>query len=366
MYKWLAEQRFADVAQGRNNNFNLIRIIAAYSVLISHSYVLVSGTNASEPLKTSLGMSLGSIAVDIFFVTSGFLVTASLLQRKNILEFTWARFLRIFPALVWVIAITVFLLGPIMTTVPLGEYFASKATYIYLLKCTTLFSGVAYELPGVFEANPFKGVVNGSIWTLPKEVQMYAILAVLWGCLFVVPKLRESLFRWAVFVSVLVSAAAFIGIHFELIHGGDKFIKLFFMFFVGAAFFMLKQHIVVSRPLFYLLMLILVVAAIDSETFFIAYIFTLPYLLFYIAYAPSKLRIYNKIGDYSYGVYIYAFPFQQLVIALKPNASVLDVILLASIPTVLCAVLSWHFLEKNALKLKSAIKFRQAGLATQQ
>ena len=89
--------RLKDVADSRENNFNLLRIVAASAVLVSHSYPLSLGPKAAEPLSQSLGVTLGSVAVDVFFVVSGFLVTASLVRRQSSLDFIVGRFLRIFP-----------------------------------------------------------------------------------------------------------------------------------------------------------------------------------------------------------------------------------------------------------------------------
>jgi len=54
----------SNYSTGRDNNFNLIRFIAAALVLISHSYALVIGTPEAEPLRSTLGLTLGDIAVD--------------------------------------------------------------------------------------------------------------------------------------------------------------------------------------------------------------------------------------------------------------------------------------------------------------
>ncbi len=103
--------KVADLAQGKDNNFNLIRIIAAYAVLVQHAFPLALGPKTVVPLEVSLGVTIGMIAVDVFFMTSGFLVTASLLARKSTVEFVWARVLRIFPALFVMLMLTVFGLG---------------------------------------------------------------------------------------------------------------------------------------------------------------------------------------------------------------------------------------------------------------
>src|SRR6186997_3455935 len=132
--------KLSNFTQGRDNNFNLIRIVAALAVLINHSFVLSAGTGDAEPLQ-GLGMSLGMIAVDVFFITSGFLVTASLLTRQSAIEFIWARVLRIYPALLLMLLLTVFGLGIFFTQLPVPSYLANSLVYTYFLKCSTLITG---------------------------------------------------------------------------------------------------------------------------------------------------------------------------------------------------------------------------------
>lgn len=126
-------------------------------------------------------MTMGSIAVDVFFVTNGLFVTGSLLTRRSAREFLWARVLRVFPALLIMLLVTVFGLGPFLTSRCLPAYLADSQPYGYLLKCATLVSGVQYTLPGVFADHPFKSAVNGSLWSLPYEIRMYAIVVAVWA-----------------------------------------------------------------------------------------------------------------------------------------------------------------------------------------
>jgi peptidoglycan/LPS O-acetylase OafA/YrhL len=345
--------KLSDFTQSRDNNFNLIRIAAAYAVLITHSFTLAIGTVDAEPYRDTLGMTIGSIAVDIFFLTSGFLVTASLLTRQSTIEFVWARVLRIFPALFVMLLLSVLGLGLFFTTVSWPAYFADPKIYKYFLKCLTLFSGVAYELPGVFEGNPYKNAVNGSLWTMPHELRMYALLAFIWATLRVTPRFRTKAFKITVVSSALLAGLFVILNHLGLTKDGGDFLRLFFMFFSGAAFYILKDRIVLSHTFFYISLVTLLLAMFDKHIFFFIYLATLAYILFFVAYVPSGfIRKYNKLGDYSYGVYIYAFPVQQSTAALLPGISVLYMVIISSVITLLFAVLSWHCLEKHALKLK--------------
>ena len=344
--------RLSAFTHGRDNNFNLIRIVAAYAVLVIHSFPLAVGSGAAVPFRDILGMTIGDIAVDVFFITSGFLVTASLLTRQSAIEFVWARALRIFPALLAMLLLTVVGLGLFFTTLSWSSYLTDPKLYRYFLKSLTLFSGVKYDLPGVFETNPYKNAVNGSLWTMPFEVKMYATLALVWVLLRRVPRFRMQAFEVTVLTGACLAGILHILAHFNLIGDAHAF-RLSFMFFSGASFFVLRERIVLSGSIFSLSALALGVAVFNPDAFFILYTATLAYILIYLAYLPDGyIRRYNKLGDYSYGVYIYAFPVQQSTAALIPGVSVLSMVMISTVVTLAFAVLSWHLLEKHALKLK--------------
>lgn len=296
---------------------------------------------------------MGDIAVDIFFITSGFLVTASLLTRQSIIEFIWARVLRVFPALLIMLLLTVFGLGVFFTSLPLQSYITSPDIYIYFVKCATLITGVADTLPGVFHDNPYKYSINGSLWMMPYQIRMYAILAIIWVALGIKKSIQLRTFQLAIVTSTFVACVLVITYYFYLI-ADSPFLSLFFMFFSGAAFYVLKEHIILSRSLFWLFLITLLMSAIaNKHVFFFVYTLTIAYVVFYIAYIPSgRIRKYNLVGDYSYGVYIYAFPVQQTVAALVPRISVFSMLIISASVTLFLGVLSWHLLERRALGLK--------------
>lgn len=238
--------RLVDLCAGKDNNLNLLRALAALSVLLSHSFALSSGSPATEPLRSLIGMTPGSIAVDVFFVISGFLVTASICRSQSLIDFVAARFLRIFPGLFVMLVLSVFGLGLAMTTLSPKAYLSSSATYSYFAWCLTLFRGVKYELPGVFEANPYRLAVNGSLWTLPYEVRMYAILGGSW----LLCRLLSGAYQAKLFPIICIGAACTSGAYLltRQTQSGDgaQFIWLFFMFFTGASFFVLRKWIHLS------------------------------------------------------------------------------------------------------------------------
>ena len=349
-----------DIIHGRDNNFNLIRVVAATAVLITHSFVLTTGASDSEPLRLTYGVTLGTIAVDIFFITSGFLVTASLLQRKDVLEFILARSLRIYPALIVIIILSVFLLGPSMTSYTLQEYFASPKLLIYILQCLTLVFGVAFELPGVFQSNPYANVVNGSLWTLPYEVQMYLVLASAWVVSKLAQKKQSLIFCVLVFGLCIFSCIYIFSRYFLFIDqpgynfiNDMRFTRLLFMFFTGCSFYILRNKVKIDGKVFFCISIALTFASLNRHAFFVVYTLGISYIVFFVAYKPNGIiRKYNSFGDYSYGIYIYAFPIQQCIVHTLPNLSIFRMVYISLPITALFAAVSWHLIERRTLQLK--------------
>jgi len=345
--------RLASFTGGRNNNFNLIRFVAAFLVLITHSYALTTGNVMTEPLRAYLDMTWGMIAVDVFFIISGFLVTASLLTRKNLQAFVVARFLRIYPALWVMIAFTVVALGLWVTSLSAHDFFIRRETLVFILKNMTMVRDVAYILPGVFETVPFKGTVNGSLWTLPLEIRMYVTLAVVWATMTVFGARREKVTAQAIVLMAISALLLNILFHFfdfaRLLH-----LHLGYMFFVGSAFYVFRERIILSRGIFLAAAIALLLSAFNKDVFYVTYMAVLAYLVFWLAYVPTGIvRQFNRLGDYSYGIYIYAFPVQQSIVMLVPGISSGALMGTAFGITLFFAFLSWHLIESKALSLKS-------------
>jgi peptidoglycan/LPS O-acetylase OafA/YrhL len=336
-----------DLTQGKDNNLKLIRIIAALTVLLSHSFALSKGTPDAEPLRLYLGMTLGDISVDIFFITSGFLITKSLICRANIIDFIWARILRVLPALAVMLLLTVLGMGIYFTKVPILEYLRHPDTWMYVFKNTSLLTGAEFTLPGVFQDNPIPDIVNGSLWTLPFEVSMYVIVAVLWIVLYI--SKSNSHFKGAILIFALLAISVkFMAFFLDI---KSEFFRLFYMFFVGGAFYVLRDYILLSKRYFWVAFIGLFISTFEQNTFFLVYNLLLAYMLFYIAFVPAGvIRKYNAVGDYSYGIYIYAFPVQQTVAVLFPGISPGGMVVWSLAITLPLAILSWNFIEQQALE----------------
>ncbi len=344
--------RLSEYAVGRDNNFNLIRLLAALCVLFSHSVAVLGLPSQQEFFFDHVGLSLAEMAVDVFFVTSGFLVTASLINRRDVIAFLWARALRIYPALWVTLALTVFVLAPSLTSLSLADYFTAQQTYEYFAKCATLVSGVRYALPGVFETMPLKGEFNGSLWTLPIELRLYLYLAAGWLILAAAPARRIQ----ALTIIAPLACAVFLVIILRGRLLGNPFnsadIRVF-MFLYGTTLYLWRKKFPVRPGILFAALGCLLLAAFNSLVFFVAYVFCLAPLVLHLAYLPKgRIRSFNDWGDSSYGVYIYAFPIQQTLAFLFPGMSLLAMVALSGSITLSIAALSWTVIEKRALALK--------------
>ena len=343
--------RLSDAAIGKDNNFNLVRLVAAFAVLLTHSFAIATGDPRTEPLRMWLGMTIGDFAVDGFFITSGFLVTASLARRQSTRDFVRARVLRIYPALLVMVGLTVFVVGPLLTALSVVDYLSHSATLRYLAKCATLIFGVAYLLPGVFEGNPYKAV-NGSLWSMPWELRMYLLLLGLWLGAKFVTRGRGRAWEASILIVFIISALSLVVAHFAMPRLALES-SLLFMFFTGAAFHVLRERIVLRASGALTVAAALFLATVNKDFFFLVYSGGFAYLLMYLAYAPAGVfRNFNRLGDYSYGTYIYAFPVQQLITAARPGISVSELFLISAPATLALAVASWHLIEHRALRLK--------------
>lgn len=344
--------RLSEHAVGRNNNFNLIRLLAALGVIFTHSVAVLGLPPDREVFFGRLGFSLGDMAVDVFFVTSGFLVTSSLVNRQSLVAFLWARALRIYPALWVMLALTVFLLAPAVTNWPLAQFFGAHQTSEYVLKCGTLITGIRYSLPGIFESSPLRGVFNASLWTLPIEVRLYLGLGAAWFVLALAPAVRIRVITLA---APLATTLLLILIARRRLVAGDMNpgdVSVF-MFLYGSSLFLWRDQISLSRSALVALPAALLVASLDPTLYFCVYVLGLAPLVVHLAFIPSgRVRSFNKLGDYSYGTYIYAFPIQQTLGVLFPGLSLGAMAAASTLATLVAAAFSWRLIEKRALTHK--------------
>jgi len=337
--------RLADLLTGRDNNLNLLRVVAATSVLVSHAYPISLGPKAVQPLAAPLGMALGGVAVAVFFVVSGLLVSQSWERSHGVLRFSLARVLRIFPGLAVVLFLTAAVLGPLVTSLPLADYASRFATWRYLPRNLLLIS-MEYPLPGVFEGNPFGPDINGSLWTLAHEVACYVGVAMLGlaGAFRIPRTFAAGAAGWILFCCA-IRATGWLPHESRV----TNFLELSPYFAVGVGAYLLRDRIRLHGALF-AAALGIIVAVRYTALFPLVFPLALGYAVLYVAFVPAgPLRRYNRLGDYSYGIYIYAFPMQQLASWLVPGITPLANMAIAFPATLLLAIASWHGIEKRSL-----------------
>ncbi len=328
------------------NSFDLLRLVAAILVVVSHQCLLLGH---SLPYFF-WPFDLGYLALLIFFALSGGLITQSWQRDPQARKFLLKRCLRIFPALVVVVTLTALVLGPAFTALPVSAYFSDVGTWKYF-RCILLWPGHSY-LPGVFTANPYPNAVNGSLWTLPMEFACYlSVLAV--GI--------TGLLRRAYTVSVLMFGfsilAALTG---DSSNANLKSLTLLTATFWWGAWLWLGFAAGYPRRKIDQLLAVLaltIVALVGSCGVARAVSIALAVGLVWLA---ARLnfgdRITRRLGDLSYGVYIFGFPVQQCLVAKfgPENFSYLEFLALSLSLILPLAWCSWHLVEKYFLRMKKA------------
>lgn len=336
-------------AGGASSGFDYLRIILACSVLVFHSVVSSYGDDMflwRFPYRGVIALIL-----PMFFSLSGFLVAGSYFRSKNILEFLLARIFRIFPALAVETALSALSLGTLVTVLPLSAYFQDPVFFRYF---RNLYGQVQFHLPGVFTTNPFPGIVNQSLWTVPYELECYIALTVvaLLGLLRY-PRLLALL--------VVVMMIGLLGYNdlrgIMLTRVEPRLLVVCFM--VGVLVFIWRDRVPAH-------------GLIAGASAAIAYVFlSNQHGLYYLSPVPiTYVTVWLGLqqprrtwlvdsGDYSYGIYLYAFPIQQTYVWLFPEHRVWWLEAAAALAAVsIFAAFSWHVVEKPFLQLRHILVAR--------
>jgi peptidoglycan/LPS O-acetylase OafA/YrhL len=336
-----------------NNNINTLRFLGAFLVLFGHAFDLCYGPRGGfDPVSESLmgftayHAKLPGIGVALFFVLSGYLVTRSFENRQSLRAYVEARVLRIFPALWVTLLLTVLVLGPLVTTLELTAYFTHQGTWKYLLHNAKLFPDVMYRLPGVFLENPWPGGVNGSLWTLPVEVRMYMIVAFMGVMGFL---RRSEIFN---LIGLLIVAwYLLVPEHFVLLHD-LKHARLGVYFLLGALLYM-NRDTIIYHWIGVAVLSALLFLSFGKSSYDLVFAAWFSYLILYISFHRSiRFPDLGKYGDFSYGLYLYAFPMTQLNIFLFGPENPWFIVLVTSAATMVLAVASWFFIEQPFMRLK--------------
>jgi peptidoglycan/LPS O-acetylase OafA/YrhL len=335
-----------------SNNLDFLRLAAAVLVIVGHCIPLVGyAEHQVDPLgRLVLIDTIAGMAVAMFFCMSGYLVTASFERSGSFQDFAMRRLRRLVPGLVACVLVTIFVIGPLFTTLSLSEYFSASQTWKYL---SNMLLRHELYLPGVFQKLPNQGV-NGSLWTLLAEVMMYLSIP----ALFVVGLLNA---QTVATLCIVIGAKLWFDLdtgrwsqsYFASTLPSFNTLRLAFMFFVGSYIYLQRERFRWSSHIAIALVIALF-ATYGMKIQQLVYLIVVPYLTFYLGQAKLHRNLLNfsRFGDFSYGLYLYGFLAQQIVVQLwityfggVPRMSALLVCSL--VLAFAFAAASWFLVEKR-------------------
>lgn len=333
-----------------SDNFRLLRMLAALCVAATHSLWVVYGFNPPTDGMIGALVQISHCGICIFFGLSGYLITASLMERPHFLHFIVSRVMRLCPLLIFAGILMAFVAGPFVTSVSFGEYYGNWRLWAFVpLSAMTI---PDMTLPGVFETAPAAGEVNVSIWTLRYEVIGYIGLGVVAALgllkersLWILALLYFVGFCYISYMTELRAEVPF------LQHG----LRFGFALMVGVLLYSYAPHI----PMNIGGVIVLTGLAVYTNSGPYMEPFRIVALVYGAIWFGSKeagfLDFYNRLGDYSYGVFLFHWPIAQMVLQYNPGISYFELLSYVMPLSLGLAVISWHGIEAPALASRGAI-----------
>lgn len=325
----------------KSNNLQLMKFLSAIAVIVAHAFPL-SGNGDYDYLETLTAgqIDLGQLAVSIFFLTGGVLITKSMIRLKTARSYFYARIIRILPPLIVVVLLCI-LGGSLITQLTISEYYTSSETYKYLLNMILI---PYHTLPGVFVHNEYISTVNGSLWTLPVEFLCYIACYIIYKLQGL--KEKNILFFFLLYLALAVAGYRFADLYpqFETI---SALLQPCYFFLLGILCYTYKDKIPLRGFLFVASLIGTCAGFVLHQKYIAVWVF-LPYLILYLAFMEKQIsNIFSFLGNYSYTIYLCAFPIQQFITELYGGSMDLIKHLLLSIPcSVAVGVILFHAFEK--------------------
>lgn len=350
MENYSSKIRQDELPDDRYDNFDALRIVAALLVIFSHAFLIADGTEAHEPFVVLLGSHniLGLYAVQVFLMISGFLISRSAMLSSSTVSFLWKRILRIYPALIVCALLLGLVIAPIFSALGPRAFLVSGLGLRYAL-ATALWPGHVWQIDTVRFYEDQTGwlgeVMAGTLWTIPHELFCYLLLAVL-----VLLSLNRLSILAPLFVLIMV-------LRFVPGLWGDGMASQFFLlllpsFLAGCIFWQLRDR---QRAGWAIIGLVAtIISAFMGELMSLFPLVAAYPILYFAAARSTRLPGLGGLGDISYGLYLYGWPAAQIARALlgDDGSEWWSIWLLSTAFAIPCALLSWHLVEKPALRLK--------------
>jgi peptidoglycan/LPS O-acetylase OafA/YrhL len=326
-----------ETSRRRANNFDFLRLTAALVIIVSHAYALQVGY-AAMPAYVPLVL-VGQFALASLFVISGYFIPRSWMAQPDMKRYFWKRSLRVFPALIPALIFTYLIVGPVATTLPLADYVATLFSPFALGSPAMFWDGTDL---GLFQSNPVT-FVNASLWTIPVEFTMYVLVALL--------GIAGLLRRKDVLLALITANFAL----WMAVYGDPGLAKVrFTLYFLIGAYLALHHPDHRYDPATAAVLAVALVAASPTPFALFLALGAVPYIVLTVAHlSVPALTTFGSRGDFSYGVYIYAYPVQQMIVLHFGTSMPLWLFSgLSVLLTFPLAYASWHLVEKKALALK--------------
>ena len=340
----------ADFTEPGRNSFNLVRLMAAALVIVSHSFLIPYGLGSKEPLQSLTSLTLGQHAVHVFFVISGLTLSRSITLKPSMALYARARLLRIVPALIGFGLFFAFVMGPLATSVTLGLYFSDPNTWLYPLSVPINFQQAATP-PLVFQKAPIPGAINNPLWTIKYEIFAYLSL----GIFAAVGALRKT--RYSIAALIVTALFSIVLQPYQDENGlGALFqtAKFSFCFLLGVVLYLLRKSVPLN-PIWLLFTLFLVVLVSQSPAALLAFIVLDAHIAIVVGSSNfGWLTLWTQQNDISYGTYIYGWPIQQFAITVFPALGAFGLGTMSMFAALGLGYLSWKAIEQPALRLKRA------------
>jgi peptidoglycan/LPS O-acetylase OafA/YrhL len=357
-------------SRSRPNSLNFIRWVLAAAVIFYHGYIIAAMSR--NPLSRNLNVSPGPTAVLGFFLLSGFLISRSVKTSSSFGNYLWRRIIRIFPGYWVCLIVTAFVIGPLSWLHANGTLHGYRAAKPWLFVWDNKFLKLNRPaINGVFTQTRMYAVThsiptNGSLWTLRYEFICYVVVGVLGvvGLLWtrrVFMLCLTALVGLVLLMQAVVTAVGPASPQLSKVLGPallDPFsdpnvLRFFFAFFVGACFALYAERIIIDDRLgLASFAAFLLIARWHGPTEVLG---ALP-MLYAMLWLGQRMLIpvWDRIGDPSYGVYVYGWPVQALLAeyGLHRALGIQLYIVISILVSTIIGLLSWHLIEKQALKMK--------------
>lgn len=335
----MAEYKVLDNMIGkRSNNQSFIRFIAAILVIIWHSFCLCGVPNDEIFYRLSgYELSFGRIATSVFLFSSGFFIARSIEKKNRFKEYFKTRAMRIFPLLVIVVLLSV-VMGLFVTSYTKEEYLTNVQTYKYLLNGVLV---LQHNLPGVFENNIYGQVVNGSLWTLPVEFLCYIVCFI---C-FHIGIMKRKIMVYTVPVCIFGALGVLILGKKTDMSVIVEALGLCIIFYIGMLYYVFRDKICFS-PVLTVIITAVLVCSIIFRFSWIGVLAAFPYYLSYIFFMKKQVgKRLAGLGDYSYAMYLCAFPIQQLAVSVSGGNMNPYMNIAVTLPIIILLSVLLHYIE---------------------